>query len=120
MAGDFDDPDVVHSAAALNATILRPFKLHVMERDNYTCVYCGIVSSFARESSRKAELSIDYIKPIARGGASSVENLACCCRKCNTEKNDRTTEEECDFLPTFLQPGVSYENGQLVTELDLL
>lgn len=96
------------------STIPRPFVRHVMERDGYACVYCGEQSSAAQEDSRKAVLSVDHIKPVTRGGSAAVENLACSCRKCNAEKNDRTPEEW-DLLPTFLQPGVSYKDGQLVT-----
>lgn len=97
------------------SAIPRPFIRHVLERDAYTCVYCGEESSQAQEQSRKAILSVDHIKPIARGGSAAVENLACCCRKCNSEKNDRTPEEW-DLLPAFLQAGVSYVGGQLVTD----
>lgn len=95
--------------------IPRPFIRHVMERDNHTCVYCGRESSAVIEASRSAILSVDHLIPAARGGASSVENLACCCCKCNGEKNDRTPEEW-DLLPTFLQPGVIYKGGSLVTD----
>ncbi len=95
--------------------IPRPFVRHVMERDAYTCVYCGEESSAAKEASRKAILSVDHIKPITRGGSAAVENLACCCRQCNGEKSDRTPEEW-NMLPTFLQAGVVYKNGQLVAD----
>jgi len=95
--------------------IPRPFVRHVMERDGYMCVYCGQQSSPSVESSRKAVLGVDHITPITRGGSSSVENLACCCRLCNNEKNDRTPEEW-GLLPTFMQIGVSYLNGQIVTD----
>lgn len=95
--------------------IPRPFTRHVMERDAHTCVYCGRESTAAAEASRKAILSVDHITPITRGGSAAVENLACCCRACNGEKNDRTPEEW-DLLPTFLQPGVFYKDGLLVTD----
>lgn len=94
--------------------IPKPFVRHVMERDAYACVYCGEASTAEKEASRKAILSVDHIKPIARGGSAAVENLACACRRCNSEKSDRTPEEW-DLLPTFLQPNVIYQDGQLVT-----
>lgn len=93
-------------------SIPKPFVRHVLNRDNYTCVYCGTESDEATESSRKSRLSIDHIIPETRGGSASVANLACCCRKCNNEKNDRTPEEW-GLEPTFLQDGVTYKDGQM-------
>lgn len=92
--------------------IPKPFVRHVLNRDNYTCVYCGTESDEATENSRKARLSIDHIIPETRGGSASVANLACCCRKCNNEKNDRTPEEW-GLEPAFLQDGVTYKDGQM-------
>ena len=93
-------------------SIPKPFVRHVLNRDNYTCVYCGTESDQATEASRKAILSIDHIIPETRGGSASVANLACCCRKCNNEKNDRTPEEW-GLEPTFLQDSVTYKDGQM-------
>jgi len=95
-------------------TIPRPFVRHVMLRDAYKCVFCGTESSEEKESSRKAIMSVDHLKPITRGGSAAVENLACSCRACNSEKNDRTPEEW-GLLPTFLQDGVFYKEGLIVT-----
>lgn len=94
--------------------IPRPFVRHVMHRDAFKCVFCGTESNEEKESSRKAIMSVDHLKPITRGGSAAVENLACACRACNSEKNDRTPEEW-GLLPTFLQDGVAYEDGSLVT-----
>lgn len=91
-------------------SIPKPFTRHVLNRDGFTCVYCGTSSDEKTEASRKAVLSIDHIVPESRGGSASVDNLVCCCRKCNSEKNDRTPEEW-GLVPTFLQEGVTYLNG---------
>jgi len=87
--------------------IPRPFARHVMERDAYQCVYCGTQSDAATEAGKKARMSVDHIVPASRGGATVVCNLACCCRLCNREKNDRTPTEW-GLPPEFLQPGVVY------------
>ena len=93
-------------------TIPRPFKDHVFERDGFTCVYCGDVSSAIIEDGRKATLSIDHLIPETRGGKTVVENLVTSCRKCNNEKNDRTPEEW-GILPTFLRSQVTYVSQKI-------
>ncbi len=54
----------------------------VLERDNYTCVYCG-----------KDGRTIDHIVPKSRGGESSWLNLAACCQRCNNKKGDQLLDE---------------------------
>ena len=92
-------------------SIPAPFVRFVLNRDNHTCVYCG--TAFFENDKRG--VSVDHIKPVSRGGNQAVENLATACRLCNMEKSDRTPEEW-DLLPTFLQPGVHYENGQIMSQ----
>lgn len=94
--------------------IPRPFIRSVYSRDEHTCVYCGAQSSENEEGSKKtAKLSVDHITPASRGGITAVENLATCCRLCNSEKNDRTCDEW-GLWPSFLSDGVTYENGHIV------
>jgi hypothetical protein len=54
----------------------------VLERDNYTCVYCG-----------KEGLTIDHVVPRAQGGITSSKNCVTACKSCNSKKADRTPEE---------------------------
>ena len=43
------------------------------------CYYChGIFPP--------AQLCMDHIVPLARGGRSTKDNLVCCCKECNTKK----------------------------------
>ncbi len=96
--------------------IPRPFVRQVLDRDQYTCVYCGEQSNKEREASRKAILSIDHIVPYSRGnGRQALEDLATCCRRCNSEKTDRTPEEW-GLLPTFLATNCEYSKGTIVTK----
>lgn len=88
---------------------------HVLSRDAHTCVFCGVESSEAREKSKKAILSVDHLVPVAQGGDDEVSNLACCCRLCNNEKNNRTPDQW-GLYPTFLQPGVTYSAGKMSQE----
>ena len=56
-------------------------RIRAMKRDKFTCQYCGI-------SGSEAELEIDHIVPISKGGSNHISNLATACRKCNLEKSD--------------------------------
>jgi 5-methylcytosine-specific restriction endonuclease McrA len=93
----------------------RPLVRDIYERENYTCAYCGVESSAERENTKKARLSVDHIIPRSMGGATSADNLVCCCRLCNNEKNNRTPEEWGMELE-FLQPGVTYLSQKIVTK----
>ena len=42
------------------------------------CVYCG----------SSEHISVDHIFAKANGGSDSSDNLVCCCRTCNSSKND--------------------------------
>ena len=53
----------------------------VYERDGYRCRRCGV-----RDNG--ANLEIDHIKPIAKGGKSTYDNLQTLCKRCNREKGD--------------------------------
>jgi len=54
----------------------------ILERDNYTCHYCGA----------KAE-SVDHITPRSQGGLDTEDNLAACCKSCNSSKGAQTPDE---------------------------
>lgn len=43
------------------------------------CHYCGT-------SVRPAELTMDHIVPLSRGGRSTKGNVAACCKDCNNKK----------------------------------
>lgn len=60
-----------------------PTKKNVLQRDNYTCQYCGAVK----------HLTIDHIMPISRGGENTWKNMVAACFKCNNMKGCRTPEE---------------------------
>lgn len=53
----------------------------LLERDNFTCQYCGRKSPFV-------ELQIDHIKPKSKGGLNKKENYITSCRDCNLGKGD--------------------------------
>ena len=61
-----------------------PYELRqaVFERDNYTCQYCG-------RSYDEADLEIEHIIPISKGGNNDIRNIATACRACNRAKGTR-------------------------------
>ena len=57
-------------------------RFSIYERDGYRCRKCGV-------SDRYAQLEIDHIIPIAKGGKTTYDNLQTLCHRCNVEKGDR-------------------------------
>jgi 5-methylcytosine-specific restriction endonuclease McrA len=62
-----------------------PIRSLVMQRDQFTCGYCG---------SQDGPFDIDHIVPIAQGGDPvSPDNLLCACASCNRSKRAMTPEQ---------------------------
>src|SRR5208337_2845148 len=59
---------------------------NIFMRDGHRCMYCG------KECSGGG-LELDHIIPKSRGGKNEWMNLVSSCRKCNSNKGDRTPEE---------------------------
>lgn len=56
-------------------------KALVRERCGNKCSYCGV-------SGDEAEMTIDHITPISKGGRNDIDNLNLACRSCNSKKNN--------------------------------
>jgi hypothetical protein len=54
-------------------------------RAGYRCEYCGYP-----EAASSTPLEVDHIMPEAKGGLSTLDNLALCCRACNLYKHIKT------------------------------
>ena len=59
---------------------------NIFFRDRNRCQYCGKVFM-------QAELNLDHVVPLSRGGTSSWENVVCACLPCNVRKGNRTPDE---------------------------
>lgn len=68
-------------------------RLRVLERDGWTCQYCGLWMS-------TTEATIDHILPRSFGGATFDTNLRACCERCNKDKAD-TSEHYLKALLAF-------------------
>lgn len=64
----------------------RSFRRYILERDQYTCYFCGGYGD-----------TIDHLLPRARGGHTTPLNCVCACNLCNQAKADHD-------LSHFIQP----------------
>jgi len=62
----------------------------IYERAGGKCAYCGEV--VACRISGKRLRGFDHIVPFAKGGKHVADNLAVCCRQCNSKKRDELWE----------------------------
>ena len=60
---------------------LRIYKRIVMERDNWTCAYCG-----------KPAEQVDHVIPQSQGGSHLPSNLVASCARCNYIKGSSCAE----------------------------
>lgn len=64
----------------------------VLERDDYTCQYCGLAPEYLNYSElgrMRATLHVDHMVPVSRGGLDDLRNLVTACESCNCSKRDR-------------------------------
>lgn len=54
----------------------------VLERDDYTCQYCGNYGD-----------TVDHVIPLAANGETNKDNLVAACFSCNSSKRDRPVAE---------------------------
>ena len=59
--------------------IPRSVKKYVLQRNNYQCQSCG-------KPETEAQLNIDHIVPLAKGGSNDISNLQVLCNRCNCQK----------------------------------
>lgn len=67
----------------------------VLVRDEYTCIYCGIVPGGIQKGKilSRNDFTIDHIVPRSRGGKDTWTNTACACPHCNHRKGSRLPHE---------------------------
>lgn len=67
----------------------------VFNRDQYTCIYCGIQPGEGRKGKvvTRNDFTLDHVVPKSRGGKNTWGNTACACAKCNHRKDARLPHE---------------------------
>lgn len=72
-------------------------KRGVLERDQYTCIYCGRrpghLSKDRSRNLRADDFTVDHIIPRYSGGRNTWGNTACSCYDCNHTKGNRSAHE---------------------------
>lgn len=58
----------------------------IYEKGNGRCQLCGREVLYAH-------MTLDHIKPLAKGGEDSIENLQCACKQCNSFKGSILPED---------------------------
>ncbi len=67
------------------ALMTSKLRQHILERDNYTCKFCG--NSIHAEPNLLLE--IDHIIPVTKSGFTEEGNLQTLCWKCNRSKSNK-------------------------------
>ena len=73
------------SIAGQRALMTQSLRNRIKERDDYTCQACGL----STYDEKNLLLEIDHIKPLAKGGITSEDNLQTLCWKCNRSKGSK-------------------------------
>jgi hypothetical protein len=90
----------------------KKIRITVLNRDAYTCAYCGDVAT-----------EVDHVYPKSKGGEDTLDNLVAACRSCNSRKKDTidsvflgsaSTPPAFSFQisPIQTSPDKSRQNGQ--------
>jgi len=66
-------------------SISKRIRFAVFSRDGFACRYCGA-------TSEKAQLVLDHIEPVSKGGSDEPENLVTACEPCNAGKSDKSVK----------------------------
>ena len=85
-------PDEAFIRAQRNkARALRRTRWWQQKTSSGTCYYCGKKVGFKN-------LTMDHIIPLSRGGRSTKDNLAPCCKACNTKKKNALPVEWEEYM----------------------
>lgn len=58
-------------------------RFDVLNRDNFTCQYCGT------KASDGVKLHVDHVHPVSKGGKTEMSNLVTACEHCNLGKSNK-------------------------------
>ncbi len=93
---DVDDDDIKREKA--KARELRNSQWWKRRRSTGICYYCG-------RTFKPAELTMDHIVPLGRGGKSAKGNVVPACKECNTKKKYMLLIEWEEYLKSVKEEG---------------
>lgn len=70
----------------IRATFSKRERAEIAADQRYMCMYCGV-------GLTTANLQIDHMHPVSRGGSNDYANLQALCRRCNVRKGNHTDRE---------------------------
>lgn len=79
-----------NSVAGQRALMTKQLREQIKERDLYTCQSCGL-STYQEPNLL---LEIDHIRPLSKGGMTTLDNLQTLCWRCNRSKSAKWDGEE--------------------------
>jgi len=75
--------------------IRKSTRLAIYMRDGMACIYC---QSAVEDGER---LTLDHVRPCAKGGQNGTENLVTCCHRCNSSRKDRSLRSWAEVVSTY-------------------
>ena len=76
-------------------------RLAIYLRDGMCCAWCGL------GVEDEVVLSLDHLKPHAKGGANDATNLVTCCKACNSARGKRSQASFARAVAEYLNHGVT-------------
>ena len=67
--------------------VTKKFRFEIFKRDSFTCQYCG-------EAAPNVVLHADHIKPVSKGGKTTIINMVTSCAGCNGGKGARELSDD--------------------------
>lgn len=85
------------AAAAESRGVPPSLRFEVLNRDRFTCRYCG-------RNPPEVQLEVDHAVAWAQGGDTNVDNLVTACRDCNRGKSAASVESDLTKPDIFSRP----------------
>lgn len=60
----------------------------VFNRDNWTCVYCGVRVVRTKHYAPN-QATLDHVIPLSKGGTHTMDNVVTACQQCNSVKSNK-------------------------------
>ncbi len=76
-------------------------RLAIYLRDGMACAYCGA------SVEQGAQLTLDHVKPVSKGGCNDASNLVTCCSRCNSARGSRPVSTFAAATAGYLGHGVT-------------